>query len=313
MTPAARPGSRAGPPANQAAYAAMITAAIAGTTARGARAASSGPGLGGYPPASRASSAGNAKAIRIKAAPRSCHASSLLPAGPDDLTCSITRPSDDATALVHRPAGRRPRGTGYCAGRDTVGAWLAAVVVRGGGWATQPSWCSRTWTLPWPARDRRRDRGQRRRQVDAAVLPGGPAPAGRHGDRARHPAARRCRVLAGGCPGRRAADLVPGAEPAGAPGTRPADARAGPRAGACGRTSSSTWPGCRHGPTRTRSTNLRPAATAVAGRCAGAAQQAAAARRAGAALVIGAAAGPLIRRRRSARSRPPPPTPAGCC
>jgi len=52
---------------HHAAYAAMITAAIAGTTASGARAASSGPGLGGYPPASRASRAGNAKIMRIKA------------------------------------------------------------------------------------------------------------------------------------------------------------------------------------------------------------------------------------------------------
>ena len=52
---------------HQAVFAAMITAATPGTTASGARAASSGPGFGGYPPVSRASSAGNAKAMRIKA------------------------------------------------------------------------------------------------------------------------------------------------------------------------------------------------------------------------------------------------------
>ena len=48
--------------------AAMITAAVAGTTATGARAASCGRGPGGCPPASRASSGGNAKAMRIRAA-----------------------------------------------------------------------------------------------------------------------------------------------------------------------------------------------------------------------------------------------------
>jgi hypothetical protein len=52
---------------HQAAYAAMTTAATAGTTVSGARAASFGPGFGGYLPASRASSAGNAKVMRIKA------------------------------------------------------------------------------------------------------------------------------------------------------------------------------------------------------------------------------------------------------
>ena len=52
---------------HQAAHAAMITAATAGSTASGARAASSGTGFGGYPPASRASSAGNATVMRIKA------------------------------------------------------------------------------------------------------------------------------------------------------------------------------------------------------------------------------------------------------
>ena len=77
---------------------------------------------------------------------------------------------------------------------------------------------------------RRRDRGQRCRQVDAAVLPGRAAPAdGGDGERARRPAARRCSLLAGGRPGRRSADLVSGADPAGAPGTGPAHPRAGPR------------------------------------------------------------------------------------
>ena len=75
---------------HQAAYAAMIMAATAGTAASGARAASSRPGFRSYRPASRASSAGNAKVIRIKAVSQfsSSHASSLLPAGADDLTCS---------------------------------------------------------------------------------------------------------------------------------------------------------------------------------------------------------------------------------
>ena len=66
----------------------MITAAIPGTTASGARAASSGPGFGGYPPVNRASSAGNAKAMRIKAvSPVTPCLFFSLPVGVDDLTC----------------------------------------------------------------------------------------------------------------------------------------------------------------------------------------------------------------------------------
>ncbi len=53
---------------HRAVAAAMITATVPGTTATGARAASCGTGLGGCPPVSRASSGGNAKAMKIRAA-----------------------------------------------------------------------------------------------------------------------------------------------------------------------------------------------------------------------------------------------------
>jgi hypothetical protein len=75
---------------HQAAQAAMITAATAGSTASGARAASSGTGSGGYPPASRASSAGNATAIRITAVTQVMPCL-FSPAGTDDMTSTRDR------------------------------------------------------------------------------------------------------------------------------------------------------------------------------------------------------------------------------
>ena len=144
-----------------------------------------------------------------------------------DMQASARSEARDARRPAPAGLDARPEDGG---GRDTVRAWLA-----GGGGARRAGGLRQLRGARGRGpdrgrrRDRRGDRGQRRGQVDAAVLPGGAAPAGgRDGDRARRPAARRRGVLAGGRAGRRPADLVPGAYPAGAPGACPADPRAGP-------------------------------------------------------------------------------------
>ena len=132
-------------------------------------------------------------------------------------------------------------------------------------------------------RDRRGDRGQRRRQIDAA-RPAWPACAARPRARCRCSAGRRATTRGSGAVTSPSSPPTwyPGSTRRGTPGACPSDPRTRSAAGACGRTSSSYLrPG---GPGRRRPARpvVRPAAAAVAGRGAGQAEQAAAARRAGA-------------------------------
>src|SRR6202040_2467436 len=88
--------------------------------------------------------------------------------------------------------------------------------------------------------------------------------------------------LGGGRPRRRPARLVPGAEPAGAPGTGPDDARAGPGLVPADRRAHRGVRAARAGRRGPDRPVPRPATAAAAGGRAGPAQPAAAARRAGA-------------------------------
>ena len=122
---------------HRAVAAAMITAMVAGTTASGARAASCGRGLGGCPPVSRASSGGNAKAMKIRAAsPVTLCLTSSIPSLWMGLTERGEHSSDLESTAQHGRSGQ---------GRDhLVAAVLALDGQRGGmkGYMTMRTACS---------------------------------------------------------------------------------------------------------------------------------------------------------------------------